>query len=123
MHLFNKVREVEYESFQSNVYVQDVGDVNIPLEDLNCDFTRRIRPCEVKEALRQMENRKAVGPDAIPIEVWKCLGEFGVKWLTKLFNKIWQSNKMPEEWRKSTLVPLYKNKGAYKTAQIIEESN
>ena len=52
-----------------------------------------------------------VGSNAIPIEVWKCLGEFGVKWLTKLFNKIWQSNKMHDEWRKSTLVPLYKNKG------------
>ena len=48
----------------------------------------RIRPCEVKEALHQMKTRKAVGPDEIPIEVWKCLGEFGIKWLTKLFNKI-----------------------------------
>ena len=85
--------------------------MSIPPEDLNRDFIRRIRLCEVKEALRRMKTRKAVGPDAIPIEVWKCLGEFGVKWLTKLFNKIWQSNKMPEEWRKSTLVPLYKNKG------------
>ena len=58
-----------------------------------------------------MKTRKTVGPDEIPIEVWKCLGEFGIKWLTKLFNKIWQSNKIPDEWRKSTLVPLYKNKG------------
>ena len=57
-----------------------------------------------------MKTRKAVGSDEIPIEVWKCLGEFGIKWLTKLFNKIWQSNKMPDEWKKSTLVPLYKNK-------------
>ena len=31
--------------------------------------------------------------------------------VTKLFNKIWQSNKMLDEWRKSTLVPLYKKKG------------
>ena len=44
-----------------------------------------------------MKTRKAVGSDEIPIEVWKCLGEFGIKWLTKLFNKIWQSNKIPDE--------------------------
>ena len=69
-------------------YVQDVDDVNISSKDLNRDFIRRIRPCEVKEALRQMKTKKAVGLDAIPIEVWKCLGEFEVKWLTKLFNKI-----------------------------------
>ena len=85
--------------------------MNISLEDLNHDFMHRIRLCEVKEVLRQMKTRNAVGPDAIPIEVWKYLGEFGIKWLTKLFDKIWQSNKMSDEWRKSTLVPLYKNKG------------
>ena len=85
--------------------------MSILLEDLNRDFMRRIRPCEVKEALRQMKTRNTVGPNAIPIEVWKCLGEFGVKWLTNLFNKILQSNKMPDEWRKSTLIPLYKDKG------------
>ena len=62
--------------------------MNIPSEDLNRDFLRRIRPCEVKEALRRMKKKKAVGSDAISIEVWKCVGEFGVKWLTKLFNKI-----------------------------------
>ena len=60
-------------------YVQDVGDVNIPLEDLNYDFIRRIWPCEIKEALRRMKTRKAVGPNAIPIKVWKSLGEFRVK--------------------------------------------
>ena len=85
--------------------------MNIQPEDLNRNFMRRIRPCEVKEALCRMKTRKAIGPDAILIEVWKCLGEFGVKWLMNLFNKILQSNKMPDEWRKSTLIPLYKNKG------------
>ena len=84
--------------------------MNISPKDLNRDFLRRIRPCEVKEALRQMKTKKAVSPNAIPIEVWKCLGKFWIKWLTKLFNKIWQSNKMSDEWRKSTLIPLYKNK-------------
>ena len=41
----------------------------------------------------------------------RCLGEVGVRWLINLFNKIWLSKKIPNEWRKSTLVPLYKNKG------------
>ena len=85
--------------------------MSIPPEDLNRDFICKIRPCEVKEVLRRMKTRKVIGLDAIPIEVWKCLGEFRIKWLTKLFNKIWQSNKIPDEWRKSTLIPLYKNKG------------
>src|SRR5215470_4611566 len=52
-----------------------------------------------------------MGPDDIPIEVWKSLGEKGIVWLTKLFNEILRSKKMPDEWRKSILIPIYKNKG------------
>ena len=58
-----------------------------------------------------MKNGMAVGPDNIPIEVWNGLAEKGINWLTKLFNEILRSKKMSNEWRKSTLIPLYKNKG------------
>ena len=36
-------------------YAQDIGDLTIPLEDLNRDFIHKIRPCEVKEALHRMK--------------------------------------------------------------------
>ena len=52
-----------------------------------------------------------MGPDRIPIEVWKGLGDIAIVWLTKLFNLIFRANKMPEEWRRSILVPIFKNKG------------
>ena len=52
-----------------------------------------------------------MGPDSIPIEVWRCLDDIAIVWLTKLFNHIFRSNKMPDEWRRSILVPIYKNKG------------
>ena len=80
-------------------------------EDQNFTFYRRIREVEVKDALKKMDNRKAMGPDNIPIEVWKCLGGKGIVWLTKLFNEILKSKRMPGEWRRSTLIPIYKNKG------------
>ena len=57
-----------------------------------------IQKQEVKEALKRMSNGKAVGPDNIPIEVWKTLGDRGLEWLTKLFNEIMRSKCMPEEW-------------------------
>ena len=66
---------------------------------------------EVKEALRKMKNGKAVDPDNIPVEVWKSLGEDGVVWLTDFFNVIFTTAKMPQKWRHSTIIPLYKNKG------------
>jgi len=90
---------------------QDLNDFTIQRQDINCNYMRRISESEVKEALKRMKSRNAVGPDGIPIEVWRCLREVGVRWLTNLFNKIWLTKKMPNKWRKSTLVPLYKNKG------------
>ncbi|KAK3526709.1 hypothetical protein QTP70_032071 [Hemibagrus guttatus] len=58
-----------------------------------------------------MKSGKAVGPDDIPVEVWKCLGEAAVEFLTSLFNRVLESERMPEEWRRSVLVPIFKNKG------------
>jgi hypothetical protein len=57
-----------------------------------------------------MKGGKAMGSDGISIEVWRCLGDIALVWLTKLFDHIFWSNKMPVEWR-SILVPIYKNKG------------
>ncbi|GJR60370.1 retrovirus-related pol polyprotein LINE-1 [Tanacetum coccineum] len=70
---------------------------------------------KVKEALRKMGRNKAVGPHEITIEAWRCLGGEGVRWLTILFNKTFLRAKMPEEWRLSEVIPIYKNKGDTQT--------
>ncbi|KAK3559113.1 hypothetical protein QTP86_004101 [Hemibagrus guttatus] len=71
----------------------------------------KIRKDEVRKALKRMKSGKAVGPDDIPVEVWKGLGETAVEFLTSLFNRVLESERMPEEWRSSVLVPIFKNKG------------
>ncbi|KAK3507466.1 hypothetical protein QTP70_021833 [Hemibagrus guttatus] len=71
----------------------------------------KIRKDEVRKALKRMKSGKAVGPDDIPVEVWKCLGEAAVEFLASLFNRVLESERMPEEWRRSVLVLIFKNKG------------
>ena len=44
-----------------------------------------------------MQNGKAVGPDGIPVEVWKSLGEEGVDMLLDLLQNIFEQEKMSEE--------------------------
>ena len=75
-------------------------------EEVNC-----VSREEVKNALRRMKKGKEVGPDELPVEVWKCMGEIGIKFLNRLFNKLLVGEQMPEEWRRSVLIPIYKNKG------------
>jgi hypothetical protein len=71
----------------------------------------KIQESEVKDAVKRMKGGKAMGPNEIPIEVWRSLEDVVIVWLTKLFNLIFQSNKMPDGWRPSILVPIFKNKG------------
>ena len=71
-------------------------------EEVNC-----VGREEVKNALRRMKKDKAVGPDDLPVEVWKCMGKMGIEFLT---TRLLMGKRMPEEWR-SVLIPIYKNKG------------
>jgi hypothetical protein len=64
----------------------------------------------VKKTLKMIKTGKALGPVDIPIEVWRCLRDVAIVWLIKLFNTIFRSNKMSDEWRKNILVPIFKNK-------------
>ena len=44
-------------------------------DDTNRRFMRRIQESDVREALKRMKEGKAMGPDGITIEVWRCLGD------------------------------------------------
>ncbi|KAK3536924.1 hypothetical protein QTP86_027069 [Hemibagrus guttatus] len=77
----------------------------------------KIRKDEVRKALKRMKSGKAVGPDDIPVEVWKCLGEAAVEFLTSLFNRVLENlekayDRVPREelWycmRKSGIAEKY----------------
>ena len=52
----------------------------VPNEGLTPAINRK----EVEVALKGMKHGKAMGPDGIPVEVWKSLGEEGVDKLLDL---------------------------------------
>ncbi|XP_055822056.1 uncharacterized protein LOC129890545 [Solanum dulcamara] len=66
---------------------------------------------EVRHTISRMRRGRAIGPDKILVDFWKSTHKKGVEWLTRLFNTMLKITKMPDEWRSSTMVPLYKNKG------------
>ena len=41
------------------------------------------------------------------------MGKMGIKVLTRLFNRLLMGERIPEEWRRNLLIPIYmyKNKG------------
>ncbi|CAK9296737.1 unnamed protein product [Gordionus sp. m RMFG-2023] len=57
------------------------------------------------------EKNKARGPDDIPIESLKALGDDGIHFLRNVYNKILGNEEVPQKWRQSYLVLIFKNKG------------
>ena len=53
---------------------------------------------------------KARGSDDLPVEVIKQLKDTGTKWIASFFRKI-MSERIPQDWRKSAITPIYKQKG------------
>jgi hypothetical protein len=49
--------------------IQDMGDLPITNKEINCDFIRKIQKHEVREALKRMRPKKAVGLNGILTEV------------------------------------------------------
>jgi hypothetical protein len=115
--LLTKDKDIKnrWREYFDKLFNEDSGSSSIELDissdDLNRQFVRRIQESEIKDALKRMKGGMAMGPDEIPIEVWRTLGDIAIVWLTKLFDPMFRSNKMLDEWRRSILVPIFKNKG------------
>ena len=72
---------------------------------------------EVRTGLRKMKKGKAQEPHDIPVEAWITLGNKGVEFLINFFNRLLRGEKMPDEWRRSMLVPLHKGKADIKECE------
>jgi phage terminase small subunit len=81
-----------WQEYFNKLFNEDSGSLSIELDissdDLNRQFVCRIQEYEVKDALKRVKGGKAIGPDGIPIDVWRTLGDIAIVWLTKLFNLI-----------------------------------
>ena len=67
-----------------------------------------IRMEELEYAIKKMKNGKASGIDEIPDELLKQGGE-GIKtWLYRIVQAAWAQNKIPSEWGKALICPLFK---------------
>jgi len=55
---------------------------------------------------------KASGDDGIPVELFQILKEDTVKVLHSICQKIWQTQKCPQDWKRSVFTPIPKKGNA-----------
>lgn len=58
---------------------------------------------EIEAAVKSLKKGKAAGVDNIPAELIKYGGTTVTDFLTKIYNKIWQSGEWPTAWNHSSL--------------------
>ena len=69
---------------------------------------------EVRKVVKTSPKGKAAGDNGITTEAIHVCGETGIQWLTTIFQKAWEERRVPEDWQKATVVPIWKKKGSMK---------
>ena len=65
----------------------------------------------VSQRLQTIKDSKAVGPDGLPIEVWKAAGDLAADYIAEIIEDVIQTNDVPVAWRGGRLAKLFKGKG------------
>ena len=66
------------------------------------------RAKEVETVLKEMKNYKACGEDQVFAEMWKYSGSSTQTSLHMVLQKIWRSEKLPEQWTTAIINPIHK---------------
>ena len=67
--------------------------------------------------------KKASGPSGVVAEIMRAKKGFGIEWLTDLCNDILAEGKIPSDWKRSVLVPVYTGKVIHWNVDHIQQLN
>ena len=78
-----------------------------PVEDPVLEITKE----EVERAVRKMKSNKVPGVSEVSIDMVKAGKEEGIRWMCEVLREVWRSERIPDEWTRSVIVPIFKSKG------------
>ena len=63
---------------------------------------------EITNAIKKLKNNRASGNNGITAELLKAGPTELVDWLSELLQQVWSSGRVPQDWKDSVLVPVFK---------------
>ena len=58
-----------------------------------------------------MKRHKATGLSGLVAEIIQATGDIGIQWILDICNGIVKEGSIPEVWKSSVVLPIYKGKG------------
>ena len=78
--------------------------------------------------LKKMKKHKAPGLSGLVTEMIQATGDTGTQWILDLCNGIVKKGNIPEDWKSSVVLPIYKGKGdpmeygSYRGIKLLEHA-
>ncbi|KAL4126314.1 hypothetical protein QTP88_010536 [Uroleucon formosanum] len=115
-----KIGSFFYENFSNSIYKQKfIDEIKIPAENTPIQFdtslidsdqislNATITLKEMNLALSKCKS-KSPGPVEIPYCFLQNLGSSAKNYLLNLYNTIWRTGRIPDEWKKGIIIPIHK---------------
>ena len=112
-----------WQEYIEELYKKDLNDL-----DKHDGMINHLEPdtlkCEVKWAIESITRNKASRSDGIAAELFQILKDYAVKLLHLICQQIWKTQKWPQDWKRSVLIPIPKKGNAkecsnYRTTALI----
>ena len=97
------------ESFETLLNVENERDDLDPTDPVHGPMPS-VNDTDIKKQLSNMGRNKACGPDDLPVEAIMMVADLKPELLTYILQRI-MANGIPDSWKKSKLIPIFKNKG------------
>ena len=97
---FNKLLNTEEPRELIKKGNKEISEVAVEVEELTIE--------DVKKAIRNLKNNKVAGTDGIHLELIKYGGNKLLNRMYELVTQIWEEERIPEEWKKTIIVPIHK---------------
>ena len=89
---------------------------------------KKVARNEIVEAMQTMKSGKATGPSEVSVDIIFASGEIGMKVMMELCQRVLDGREMPDEWKTSVIVPIFKGKGdvmsceLYRGVKLLEQA-
>ena len=89
---------------------------------------KKVAPNEIVEAMQKMRSGMTTGSSKVSVKMIVANGEIGVKVMMEQCQRVLDGRGMPDEWKTSVIVPIFKGQGdvmscgSYRGVKLLEHA-